>query len=62
MHYFTYAAGYIVTANRDGTIPLNSKIVTAVPAGDSNGAFVAVLIEQANMAARRIQDELPAEA
>lgn len=43
--------GYIVTANDDGSIPLNAKIVAKVD--EANEALLAELLECANLWCRK---------
>ena len=44
--FFAVFKGYICTANKDGSIPLNAKVVCRVDEIDAN--LMALLLEQAN--------------
>lgn len=52
--YFAVFQGYIVTANSDGSIPLNAKVVAKLTcAADLNEDLLRQLIKQANETADR---------
>lgn len=48
--YFAYFMGYICTANADGSIPINARMVCKVE--DTTMPYFRQLLEQANAAAK----------
>lgn len=46
--YFTTFHGYIVTCNKDGSIPLNSRAVCQYYGASDEGKLLDILIRQAN--------------
>ena len=53
MTYFAFFNGCLVTANKDGSIPLNAKVVAnCIP--DGNGALMFAMIDAANAHAAQL--------
>ena len=46
LQYFAFFRGFLCTANKDGSIPLGSKMVCKVT--NENQALLELLLEQAN--------------